>query len=106
VADVVVFLTKPVQPLLVARIGFPLAHCPLQSPVHPFYLALCLWVADPAEQKPYPLAHKLDREFCDAERADAIPPRRSVIHQHSFGQTALAEGLLPRLSHSVHPGTP
>jgi hypothetical protein len=50
--QIVIFGTEFIQPVLIFQIALSFPHGSLQGSMHPFHLALSLWMADAAVNEP------------------------------------------------------
>src|SRR5271157_39328 len=75
---------------------------PLQRSVKALHLALSLWMSNAAPVQPNALSHQPQRQLRPPKLRVGAPPRRAVIHQHRFRNTAALEGF-HRLRPSLRP---
>src|SRR5271157_3432138 len=74
---------------------------PLQRSVKALHLALSLWMSNAAPVQPNALSHQPQRQLRPPKLRVGAPPRRAVIHQHRFRNTAALEGFLQLLLHRL-----
>src|SRR5580658_5103551 len=83
----VVFPAKIVEPGLLFGLSLSLADGALESAMHTLHLALGLRMAKATKGHADALPHDPHRQFGPAPQAGAVPPGRSMIHQHGFRQS-------------------